>query len=338
MSAIEKAGAAAVATMFCLASTANALELNFASGLTTSHSVETFGGAPLMACITEKSAGDITFNYFPAGQIVNTSRGVEGLQQGLADMTFVAPVGQSAQMPLTGLALIPGMGTSAAEMAAAFREVVDGENPISAEIAELGIHPVTIISSPPYQLMSTGPRVEAIDGFSGLKLRAAGSSMHLAAESLGAVPVEVVGGDSYVAMQRGTIDATITPTTSAKSYSLQELAETMTTNANFGTPVYLYGMSTSSWDKLSPEQQAIVTECGAMVEIDANAALDKEDAEVAQSFADAGVDMYELTPEVVDQIDAALADVAQDYIDRLESNGIAGAQEAYEALRTALDG
>lgn len=336
MKLINHIATAGVAACLLGATAAGAIELTVASGLNETHMVEANGAGALIKCVEEKSAGDITFSYFPSGQIMSVKEGVEGLEQGLADIAFVSPSNQSARLPLNGLNLLPGLGRSSTEMVNAYRAVIEGDNPVAEEYRKLGIKVLVINALPAYQVLHDGPAITSLDDFKGMKLRAAGSSMLLTIDSVGAVPVEMAAGDMYVAMQRGTIDATILATSSVKSYALQELIQSMSRNANFGTPAQVYAISEESWAKLNESQQAVLNECSAETEANMAKLLDEENETLFVEFAEAGVEIYEMSDELLAEIDVKLKEVSDTYIARLENAGVENARAGYQAFRDAL--
>ena len=275
---------ASAAALALVATSAGALELNVASGLAVDHVLERSTHGALMACVTERTGGEITFNYYPSGQIVSIREGVEALEQGLADIAYISPINQGARMPLTGLSILPGLGNNVTDFVHAFRKVLDGDNPIAAEARGFNIRPLIINVLPPYQIVRNGPPVTSIDGFRGMLTRTAGSSMLLTINAIGAVPVEMTAGDVYVGMQRGTVEATMFSTISVPTYRLEELIKSMSRNANFGTSVTYTAISDASWEKLTPEQQTILAECSAENEEDVAVLLDEMDASLYDDF------------------------------------------------------
>lgn len=72
--------------------------------------------------------------------------------------------------------------------------------------------------------------------------------MNLTIEALGAAPAEITMGDIYVALDRGTTDATISSLSSLRSYKLDELAKAASTNANFGTFTNVFSIAADKWN------------------------------------------------------------------------------------------
>lgn len=317
-----------------MTSTASATTLVVSNGLSPTHAISVHAFEPWMACVTEATGGSVEFNYFPSGQIAPVGGSLDALKSGLAQVAFTSPSNESSKMPLAGIALLPGLGVTSVEMTKLMREVWTAPGPIADELAENEVHPLILNSLPAYQIMSSGNKIEQPGDFSGRKIRATGGAMTFTVDHMGATPVEMPAGDLYVAMQRGTVDGTIFSFSSAKTYSLQELLKSISTNGGFGTSAQMIAISNDAWADLGAEEQTALSDCGRKTEDELAAFLDEENAQLIEEFTAAGVDVYEFAPEAKAEIDAMMAEVAADYIRQLEDRGLPGQQTYDQYLAT----
>lgn len=331
MKTILFATAAAVCAMTTAAS---ATTLVVSNGLSPTHAISVHAFEPWMACVKEATGGGLDFNYFPSGQIASVSGSLDALSSGLAQVAFVSPSNESSKMPLSGIALLPGLGVTSTEMTKLMRDVWLAPGPIADELAANGVHPLILNSLPAYQIMSAGSRIGKVADFPGRKIRATGGAMTFTVGHLGATPVEMPAGDLYVAMQRGTVDGTIFSFSSAKTYSLQELLKSMSANGGFGTSAQMIAISNDAWAGLNPDEQRTLTDCGTRVEGELSAFLDEENAQLKEEFAATGVEVYDFTPEDKAEIDGKLSEVAADYIKQLDDRGLPG-QQTYDQYLAA---
>lgn len=314
-----------VATLAALATaSAHAETLVVSNALPPSHVVSTQGFEPWMACVQEATDNEIDFDYFPSGQIAPVGNSIDSLNSGLAQVAFVSPTNEASKLPINGIPLLPGLGETAAELTNNFREVVDSNGPFADELARNNIRPLIVNSLPAYNVMSTGERIDTIDKFDGSKIRVAGGAMIFTVQGLGGVPVEMSAGDMYVALQRGTVDSTLLSYASVKAYGLQDLIESMSNNASFGTSAQMIAIGTDAWDSLSPPHQAALSDCGQKVEMGLAAHLDAEQEQLMEEFATMGIDIFEIPDKDMVAINESLNDVVQSYLKRLEDRGLPG--------------
>lgn len=322
--------AAALACTTTLAAPAFAEKLTAAHGYVPAHTVYKNGIEPWLACVEEKTGGGITFDHYPSGQISGHKESVASLNNGLADVSAVIPGYEAGKLPLTNMSMLPGFGATASDMNTSYRAMIDNESPLVAEWHKVGIHPIMPVFTPAYQILSMDEPWTTMEALKGKKIRAGGGTAVLAVASVDAVPVEMASPDMFVALQRGTMDATILSLTSAPAYGLPDILKSASTNGSFGSGMAVWAMSKTKYDSLSPEHQAAIDECGRSVEVSMGATVDAENTALATEFADKGIAVYEFPADVLEAINARLATVGEDYIQKLEENGVADARKTYE--------
>lgn len=306
----------------------------FAHGYSAQHPMTLQGFEPFVACVQEGTQGAVAIDSFPSGQLVTMKNAIDGLSSGIAGLSAVLVGQESAKLPLNGITLLPDMGMTATEMVHAWRTVLDQGGPLSDEIAQQGLHPLLVNFLPAYQVMSTRGATQTLDDFKGLKVRVSGGAMNLTANELQAVPVEL-DVDMYVALQRGVIDATFLALTSAKTYSVQELIKATSANGSFGSGTSILAMSDAAWDRLTPDQQQVFTECGLRIEGELAAYLDGLNEEVKTEFNGLGIDVFDYTDGQKAELSKRFAAVAEAYFAQLGPKGDA-ARAAYEDYQAEL--
>ncbi|WP_197029452.1 TRAP transporter substrate-binding protein DctP [Paracoccus pantotrophus] len=314
---------------------AYAESFNVAHGYPPTHPVVAQGIVPWMACVEEKTGNAVTFIHFPSGQITSHNAAIDSVNSGVADIAAIITGYVSSQMPLNGIPLLPDMGTEAVDMVAAYRKAGDAGAAIAQEFTANKLHPLLFNLQPAYQVMSSGAPTDTLAKFSGLKTRVSAGSPSLMATALGAIPVEMSTSDMYIAMQRGTVDATFIAMASGKTYGLPELVKSVSTNGSFGSGAAVLSINLDKYNALSDEFKAAFDDCGRQVEVDLALYMDKENVALQTEFAESGITLFEFAPEELEAISSKLSVVADDYIKRLEDRGIA-ARETFDAYREGL--
>ncbi|WP_417211687.1 TRAP transporter substrate-binding protein DctP [Antarctobacter sp.] len=331
-----KLTAASLALVTVAAGAAQAEKLIVAHGFQPSHATVQHGIEPWMACVTEKSGGDIEFDHYPSGQIAGFQQAIHSMNSGLTDVTAVSPPYENSKVPLNNLTILPGMGTLAVDMTAGYRTMLTNGSAIEKEWTDNGVMPLFNGVNPPYQLIIAGEPMKTVEAIKGKKIRAGGATINMTVAATGGVPVELPAGDMYVAMQRGTVDATVLSMTSAPAYKLEEVTKSVSSNGNFGSGHILIGMNMEKYQGLSEANRAAVDECNLSVEAEFAKYLDDRSSEVLKEWADQGIEVYEFSEEESAKLSDMLSSVAEDFVAKLVENGVANARETYEQYQAVL--
>lgn len=313
---------------------ASAVELTILSGSPDKHVISRGGVAPFMEKLKETVGDAVSYNYFPAGQLAPLRQLLSAVQSGVGDAAPI-PVGYSSdKMPLNGVTMLPGLGASAHQIIAAYDKAV--KDPVFMdEYTANNVVPIWNMAFPPYQYVATDEPVKTLDGFKGKVVRSAGGSTNLALQLLGASPTEVPAGDIYVAMERGTVNATISSYLTIEGYGVAELCKAASRNGSFGNFSNVFCVSEKKWETIPDDVQAAMMEAGKWTEDHVADVMDGEGEELAKKFADLGVEIYDFPEDELAKINEALAGVQTDWVERLESRG-AKAQEALDLYKSTL--
>ncbi|WP_170134940.1 TRAP transporter substrate-binding protein [Acuticoccus kandeliae] len=289
--------AAAGLTSVALSTTANAQDvtLRFAGTLpTTHHNAE--GQYMFAEKVKEKTGGAVEVEVYPAGQLYKAREIPTAIGSGSIDMGFNLTSVWSTD-PVSEITDIPFLFRDAAHAAKAWAP--DGKlyQAFAAEMDKRGMKTVYVMFFG--SLFDFGNNVRLLkngEDFDGIKIRGYGKLAAEGLRALGASPVVMSPGEMYLAIQRGTIDGAITGVTSLESRKIWEVTDYATiTGAAFG--VMAVNISKASWGKLSPEQQAALTEAGTEVFEWSVEESERRDASSTQFLKDHGIETYVLTPE-----------------------------------------
>jgi len=121
---------------------------------------------------------------------------------------------------------------------------------------EKGLYCLTIESAAEYALMSTKP-VYKVEDLKGLKVRTHGLTANIL-QKFGAAPTSIPGAEQYVALQRGTVDATVYPVFVLDAYKINEVVRYVILPSFISPPTTEIFINLKLWNSLTPDlQQAI---------------------------------------------------------------------------------
>lgn len=314
---------------------ASAVQLTVISGSPTKHVISSGGVEPWMKKVTELVGDAVSYKYFPAGQLAPLKGLLDAVQNGLADAAPI-PVGYSSdKMPLNGVTMLPGLGTTAGAVISAYNKVLHNDL-LMQEYEHTNLLPIWNMAYPPYQYVSTDGPVKTLEGFQGKVIRGAGGSTNLAIRALGASPVDVSAGDIYVAMQRGTVNATISSYLTIEGYGITELCKAASRNGSFGNFTNVFSINANKWKTIPKDIQDAMIEAGNWTEKHVTEVMQTAHDELSKKFTEAGMELYDFPDDQLKLIDEKMKSVQQEWADRLKERGLPG-HEVLDAYRTALN-
>ena len=145
--------------------------------------------------------------------------------------------------------------------------------------------------------VSTKHPLNEVKDLMNLKVRTTDSPVEVAvATELGMNPAPVAWGETYTALQQGTVDAegnTFSLLNDAKHSEV--LKHAMDSQHNYSMHILL--MNKKKWDSLNPEQKKIITEAAHEALIWQRAESVRLEEKAWQAFHDKGITISRLTPE-----------------------------------------
>lgn len=275
-----------------------------------------------MANVEKASGGRIKFEYFPGEQLGKAADILDLVEGGMADIGYVGPQYASEQLPLGGVAGLPGLYPDAAAGGPAYYELVTGSL-YDAEIKRHHITPLVSFVTGEYQVFSKAKIASPAD-MPGLRLRTSGGYMDMTADEFGAVPVSMPGPEMYQAMQRGTIDSTMLSAESVKPYGLDEVVKYATTNLSLGGFGAFYAINDEKWRTIPPDLRKIMVDEGRKVSIDSGQALLAEKQKALKNFTAKGISLTTLSPADKAKFDHVSGEVQRAWAADMNERGLPG--------------
>nr|WP_319385463.1 TRAP transporter substrate-binding protein [uncultured Roseibium sp.] len=201
--------------------------------------------------------GRIAVEVYPNESLGKEIDLINGMQLGTVDMTIT---GESLQnwAPMAALLAVPYAYASTDHM----DEVASGEigDQIEAQIIEKAqIRPIAYFARGPRNLTSNRA-ISAPDQLEGLKMRVPNVPLFVDVwKSLGAAPTPMAFSEVFTSLQNGTIGAQENPLALIRSANFNEVQSHVNLTQHVRSWIYLT-IAESTWQNLSPEDQAHVLE------------------------------------------------------------------------------
>lgn len=209
--------------------------------------------------ITARSGGRIQFELFTDGTLAAADGILDALSSGIADVAMVNYSRQAGRMDLMGVATNPGVFSNPWEGTMAFMEMYDTIPDIKEELDSVGLHLMGVQLGTSSVIMSKEPIHDILD-LTGKRVITGTDAVTDILTSVGATPLSFSNAEAYEALSKGTADAIASNSLSgAVGFGIQEVAKYVY-NINLGAGPLVYGISTSAYESLPADLQAVIDE------------------------------------------------------------------------------
>jgi TRAP-type C4-dicarboxylate transport system substrate-binding protein len=271
--------------------------------------------------VEQRSQGRIKIKIYPGGTLTPAPQVYDGVVNGISDIGMSCLAYTRGRFPLLeGLDLPHGYPTGSLATQTAM-SMVQKYQP--AEMAD--VHLLYIHAHGPGILASKKP-IRTLADLTGLKIRATGLSAKVV-EALGAIPVAMSQPETYEALQRGVVDATLCPMETLKGWKHGEVIESVTDTSAIGYTTSMFvAMNKATWDKLPADLQKIVSDISAEWVPKHGAAWDQADADGKVFVEKLGHKIITMSPEEQEKWKSRVAPVITAYETEAEKKQVPGRQ------------
>jgi TRAP-type transport system periplasmic protein len=189
-------------------------------------------------------------------------------------------------------------------------------------------------------LMTVPRKVTKLADFRGLKLWVATPNMKAAVEAFGATPVPSEGGNSmFDYVSGGIVDGSVTGVGSLVSFQIARYIKYITVfPGQLGYNVFSFFMSESAYDKLSPEDKAVIDrvsyEAISRTVAEGFVAQDKRGEDAIKQY---GIEVNRASPEFMAELEPRIAFFKSEWLESAKERGIDGAAAYDYFAKTAQE-
>jgi|TARA_B110000259_G_scaffold11215_1_gene12241 TRAP-type C4-dicarboxylate transport system substrate-binding protein len=205
--------------------------------------------------VEERSDGRVKIEIFHSKQLFGGKEEFGALERGDIDMSAPMDTYNTGAVPELGVASMPFLWPSPRAMQASLDAGL-WDLGINQAMEDRGVKVLNTAAGGPYQLYGKGFSIRKPSDLKGKKVAVSGSAASRAMELIGAAPTSMSSGDLYIALQRGTIDATSRPFLTGIGRKLYEVLDNITVvNMSYFSTALAINLKT--WNKLPKDIQEI---------------------------------------------------------------------------------
>lgn len=306
---------------------AGPVELKFAYWVPPPAPISRLGFESWGSAIEDATDGLVTVTYFGGAQLGEPADHYDLVVSGTADIAVMTPEFTPGAFPMVEIANLPALFPNSEVAAAALWEyhqkyTVDSD---FKDIKLLAVSPTA-----PNQLHMKTKQVQTLEDLKGMKLACTSVSHAKTIEALGAVPVNMVEGEVFTALERGMVDGRLHAWDSIVTHKTMEVTKYRTGNVNAPLNQMDIIMNKDTWNSLPDEVKGIMTgltglnmsRVQGIIYDRANMQL----LEVAKGYdkAQGNPDVYWLPEDEMARWEAAMSVYPQEWAADMEAKGLPG--------------
>ncbi len=270
--------------------------------------------------IEKRSNGQITITVYPGGTLTKAPQVYDGVVNGISDIGMSCFAYTRGRFPLLeGLDLPVGYpdGKTATKIATTITKEFNPKEVQDTKVLYVHAHG-------PGVLHTKKKAVHELADLKGLKVRSTGLSAKIV-KTLGALPVAMPQGDTYEALQKGTVDGTIGPIEVLKGWKQGEVIKYSTDIPGIGYTTSMFVvMNKSKWQALPDNLKKIFEDVSDEWVAVQGQAWDDADAAGRAYTLERGNQIYTLSEAESAKWKAQVKPIMDDYIKKTTSRGLPG--------------
>jgi len=272
-----------------------------------------------------RTDGAVEITVYPAGSLTKPDQCYAGVASGISDIGMSCLAYTPGRFPiLEGLDLPLGYpdGVAATRVAnAMLKKYGDALNKGELKDVEM----LYLHAHGPGILASRKP-VRSLSDLSGLKTRATGLSSQIVT-ALGGVPIAMSQAETYDALQKRVVDATLCPIETLKGWKQGEVIDFVTESPAIGyTTAMFVAFNKKKWESLPENIRAIIREVSDEFVVKHGIAWNDADEEGYALVKELGREIIRLSDGENARWEARVSPILDDYATRTEKLNLPGKQ------------
>ncbi|OPY79768.1 MAG: C4-dicarboxylate-binding periplasmic protein precursor [Syntrophorhabdus sp. PtaU1.Bin058] len=302
-----------IVLLFCAIQSSEAagdqIVLRFAGNLPADHFVTR--NQELYAKLVEsKTKGRVKIEIYPAGQLFSDKDLVKALPMGAVDMAEATCAQWTGIEPLWLMLDLPLFYKDRKH----WHRVLDSEvgKMLQSEFEKkTNVKFLYFLDYGATGQASKTP-LRTLEDYKGKRIRGTGEVVLKALQAMGAAPVFLGGGEVYLALQRGTIDAANSGMSSFWERKYYEVTKFIS-GTDFTLGNFFVGINKTKWQSLPADIQKAMLEAAEEAKISSRIECEKSDNEAMRKLREKGVEIYDPPPKEKERWRQATKPVAHSF-------------------------
>lgn len=269
--------------------------------------------------IESRTQGRVKITLYPGGSLTQAPQVYEGVVNGISDIGMSCFAYTRGRFPLLeGLDLPLGYpnGLLATRIATEMVRKYQPQETADTHVLYVHAHGPGILASK--------KAVRMLEDMAGLKVRGTGLSAKIVS-NLGGTPVGMSQPETYEALQRGVVDATLCPVETLKGWKQGEVISSITDSSIIGyTTAMFVVMNKAKWEILPSDIKNIINGVNEEWILKHGEAWDKADEEGLAFIQDLGHEIIPLQDEEAKRWTLAMKPILDEYVAGCVSQNLPG--------------
>ncbi|MBW1737106.1 MAG: TRAP transporter substrate-binding protein [Deltaproteobacteria bacterium] len=273
---------------------------------------------PWKKMVEQKTNGRVKVNIYPGSALARPGTMYDAVKAGSIDICLDPGPYYIGRFPMSEATQLPFLGAHSSWAASrAWMDLYKEFPALQREYADT--HLLWLFSQGPGQIFSRKP-VRSMNDMKGLIVRAPGGIGEIV-KALGGSPVSTPAPECYLALSKGTVDATIFPCEAIKTWKLYEVTKYMNIG-DFYVQWFWVAMNKKKYESLPENIQKAIDESSGTVAADlvgrAWNAADKAGFELGKKR---GMKVIRLSADEMSKWERQCAPITKSWITRMEAKG-----------------
>jgi TRAP-type transport system periplasmic protein len=271
--------------------------------------------------IEERTDGQVKITVYPGGSLTKAPQVYEGVVNGISDLGMSCFAYTRGRFPfLEGLDLPMGYpdGKTATRIATGMVMKYNPEEVQDTHVLYVHAHGPGILASK--------KAIRSLEELSGVKVRATGLSEKIV-RNLGGTPVAMSQPDTYEALQKGVVEATLCPLETLKGWKQGEVIDYITDTSMIGYTTSMFVvMNKDKWESLPEDVKEIFTRTSEEWVARHGQAWDQADEEGRAFVAELGKEIITIPEEKQQDWVDKVQPVLDEYVQACQGKGLPGGE------------
>jgi TRAP-type transport system periplasmic protein len=269
--------------------------------------------------IEKRTNGAVKITLYPGGTLTKADACYDGVVKGISDLGMSCFAYNRGRFPLLeGLDLPLGYPTGRAATRIANDMVM---NYMPKEVQDTR---VLYVHAHGPGILAGKKAVRTLEDLKGVRVRATGLATKIVS-CLGGAPVGMPQPETYEALQKGTVDATLCPMETLKGWKQGEVIEYVTDSSAIGyTTAMFVVMNRDKWKSLPPAVQKVFTQVSKEWVDKHGQAWDQADEEGKAFVTELKREIIPLSPAEAKRWQEAVKPMLDDYLKAANDKGLPG--------------